>query len=87
MLSTYEEEKRLKAERRKLEKEEARLLVEIGNAEADLKKQETALADPAVYSDGNKSRAVQVDIERLGELVTKLSIEWENVVYLMEDKV
>ena len=87
MLSTYEEDKKQKAERRKLEKEEARLLAEIGNAEAELKKQETALADPAVYSDGNKSRAVQADIERLGELVAKLSIEWENVVCQMEDKI
>jgi len=87
VLSTYEEDKKLKAERRKLEKEEARLLAEIGNAEAALKKQETALADPAVYSDGNKSRAVQSDIERLNELVTELSNEWENVVYLMEDKI
>lgn len=87
VLSTYEEDKKQKAERRKLEKEEARLLAEIGNAEAELKKQETALADPAVYSDGNKSRAVQADIERLGELVAKLSIEWENVVCQMEDKI
>lgn len=83
--SSYEEEKRLKAERRKIEKEEARLLEEIGKAEDEKKKQETALADPAVYSDGNKSRAVQAEIERLGRLVADLTVQWESILTHLEE--
>ena len=80
-----EEDKRLKAERRKLEREEARLLGEIEKAEAEKRLQETALADPAVYSDGTKSRAVQAEIERLDSLVTNLSLEWEAVSLQLEE--
>jgi len=84
--SSYEDEKRLKAERRKFEKEEARLLEEIGAAEDSLKAQETALADPAVYSDGMKSRKVQAEIEKLNVLIADLSADWESLVSQMEEK-
>lgn len=79
-VSSYEADKKLKAERRKLEKEEARLLAEIEKAENEKKAQESALADPVVYSDGNKSRAVQAEIDRLDALVADLSVQWENIV-------
>ena len=78
--SSYEADKKLKAERRKLEKEEARLLEEIEKAETEKKAQEKALADPVVYSDGTKSRAVQAEIERLDALVADLSVQWEKIV-------
>jgi len=84
--SSYEDDKRLKAERRKFEKEEARLLGEIGVAEEGLKTQENALADPAVYSDGIKSRSVQAEIERYHSLIADLSAQWEALVVQMEEK-
>jgi len=84
--SSYEDEKRMKAERRKLEKEEARLLEAIGAAEENLKAQEAALADPAVYSDGIKSRKVQAEIEKLNVLIADLSADWESLVSQMEEK-
>jgi len=80
-----EEDKRLKSERRKLEREEARLMEEIGAAETEKKNQETALADPSVYSDGTKSRAVQAEIERLDALAAELSAQWEAVVLKLEE--
>ncbi len=83
-IQSREEDKRLKAERRKLEREEARLLAEIEGAEAEKKARETALADPAVYSDGAKSRATQAEIERLEALVVSLSEEWERVSVSLE---
>lgn len=83
--SSYEEEKRLKAERRKLEREEARLLEEIGAAEDAIKIQEEALADPAVYTDGIKSRQVQSEIERLNSLVADLGARWEELALQMEE--
>jgi ATP-binding cassette subfamily F protein 3 len=83
--ASREEDKRLKAERRKLEREEARLLAEIESAEAAKKDAETALSDPAVYSDGVKSRAAQAEIERLDALVASLSGEWESVSLSLEN--
>ncbi len=74
-----DEDKRLKAERRKLEKEEARLLAELEKTEVEIKAREAELSDPAVYSDGLKSRAVQADIERLNALSQELTRAWEVV--------
>jgi ATP-binding cassette subfamily F protein 3 len=85
-VSSYEIEKKIKAERRKLEREEARLMEEIGKAEELKKAQEQALADPAVYSDGTKSRAVQAEIERLDSLVVSLTAEWEQAAAQLEEK-
>jgi ATP-binding cassette subfamily F protein 3 len=85
-VSSYEIEKKLKAERRKLEREEARLMEEIGKAEELKKAQEQALADPAVYSDGTKSRAVQAEIERLDSLVVSLTAQWEEAAAQLEEK-
>lgn len=84
--SSYEIEKKLKAERRKLEREEARLMEEIGHTEELKKAQERALADPAVYSDGAKSRAVQAEIERLDSLVISLTAQWEEAAAQLEEK-
>jgi ATP-binding cassette subfamily F protein 3 len=86
-VSSYEDDKRLKAERRKLDKEEARLLAEIDAAEIMIKERERELSDPAVYSDGTKSKAVQAEIERLGTLVSTLSAQWEAIVMQLEEKV
>jgi ATP-binding cassette subfamily F protein 3 len=83
----YEEEKRYRAEKRKLEKEETRLLEEIGQAEINLKTQETALADPAVYSDGTKSRVVQSEIERLNKYIAELSAQWEDISMQLEEQI
>jgi ATP-binding cassette subfamily F protein 3 len=84
--SSYEEEKKLKGERRKMEREEVRLLEEIGQAEEQLKMNEEKLSDPAVYSDGIKSRAVQAEIEKLNGIVGQLSSQWEELVAQMEEK-
>ena len=83
---SYEEEKRYKAERRKLEKEEQRLLSEIEAAESEKKTREAELCDPAVYSDGEKSKFVQSEIERLEALAADLSAQWEEVLLQLEEK-
>ncbi|HNY21577.1 MAG TPA: ATP-binding cassette domain-containing protein, partial [Treponemataceae bacterium] len=83
-VSSYEEEKKAKAERRKLEREEARLLGEIDAAETQKKEREAELSNPAVYSDGAKSRAVQAEIERLDKLAAELSAQWESIVLQLE---
>jgi ATP-binding cassette subfamily F protein 3 len=85
-VSSYEEEKKAKAERRKLEREETRLLDEIDKAETAKKDAEQRLSDPAVYSDGAKSRACQAEIERYTTLVEDLSAQWEAITEQLEAK-
>lgn len=80
-----EEEKRLKAERRKLEREEARLLAEISQNEAALAKAEKELSDPAVYSDLEKCRSTQQTIERIRDLIDEFSEAWESISIQLEE--
>jgi len=84
--SSYEEEKRIKAEKRKLEREEARLLGEIDEAESKLKDLHEAISDPSVYSDAEKSRAVQAQILGLEGLIHGLSEQWESISLQLEEK-
>ncbi|MBR5866560.1 MAG: ABC-F family ATP-binding cassette domain-containing protein [Spirochaetaceae bacterium] len=75
----YEEQKRLKNERRKLEREEQRLMDAIAEAEdkkSDLEKQ---MEDPAVYSDAVKSRELQQKIEEIALQIDELTEQWEEI--------
>ncbi len=74
---SYEEQKKLKAEKRKQEKEEARLMDAIMVAEEEKAELEAELAKPEVYSDGSKSRSVQSAIEEKQLQIEKLTAEWE----------
>ncbi len=79
-----EADKKRKSDLRRLEREEERLLSEIALAEELLREQETLLADPAVYSDGSKSRVVQEELGRVTALIEELSGRWEAVSRDME---
>ncbi|MBP5794283.1 MAG: ABC transporter ATP-binding protein, partial [Spirochaetaceae bacterium] len=72
-----EEEKRLQAEKRKKEKEVSRLEGEIAGVEAKITELQNKLSDPAVYSVGEKARAVQTEISDLQVQLEKLNEEWE----------
>ncbi len=75
----WEEQKKLKAERRKLEKEEERLMNLIGELEEKKSDLEAQLATPEVYSDGMKSRKVQQEIEALASQIEETTALWEEV--------
>ncbi len=75
----WEAQKKQKAERRKLEKEEERLMILIGELEEKKADLEAQLADPAVYSDGAKSSKVQKKIEETEELILQTTEQWEAV--------
>lgn len=75
----YEEQKRLKNERRRLERREEQLLEEISSLEEQKEALETELAKPSVYSDATKSRSVMKEIETLTEKLDALALEWEEV--------
>ena len=80
----YEEQKKLKNQRRKLEKEEERLMEEIATAEDEKQELENQLAQPEVYSDGEKSRQVQEAIEALDAKIQELTTAWEEVSAQLE---
>lgn len=78
-VSTYLEEKKMKAAQRKREREERRLLDDIDAHEKRIAELESALNDPSVYSDHKKSSDVHRELERLRAAVAALSEEWEAV--------
>ncbi len=74
---SWEEQKRLDAERRKIEKEVARLESKITELEEKKSELENKLADPAVYSNGEKAKAVQREINELAEQIDETTAAWE----------
>ena len=76
---SYEEQKKLKAEKRKQEKEEARLMDAIMRTEDEKSALEDELAKPEVYSDGEKSRATQKLIDQKQLEIERLTSEWEQI--------
>ncbi len=82
---SYEEQKRLRAERRKLEKEETRLLAEIEKCEEEIAELEAELAKPEIYSDGVKSKEVQGKLQALHEKQDTVFIEWEKISQILEE--
>ena len=74
---SWEEQKRLDAERRKAEKEVSRLEEKITELEEKKSELENKLADPAVYSNGEKAKAVQREIEELAAQIEETTSAWE----------
>ena len=74
---SWEEQKRLDAERRKIEKEVARLESKITELEEKKSELENKLADPAVYSNGEKAKAVQREINELAAQIDETTLAWE----------
>lgn len=81
-----DEAKKRKAERRRLEREEERLLADIAEAEETKGQKEILLATPQVYSDAIKSRQLGADIERLEKHIAELTGLWETVLSQMEEQ-
>ncbi|MBR6295671.1 MAG: ABC-F family ATP-binding cassette domain-containing protein [Treponema sp.] len=75
--ASWEEQKKASADRRKIEREIEKIEAEIAKREEELKSLEAQMADPAVYSDGEKSRAVQASISEINEILEKLNSDWE----------
>ena len=73
----WEEQKKLEAERRKKEKEVARLEEEIAKVEGELSDLQNKMSDPAVYSNGEKAKAVQAEISKLEAKLDELNGAWE----------
>lgn len=76
---SWEEQKRQEAERRKKEKEIFRLEKEIQELEDKKKELENKMADPSVYSNGEKAKAVQHEIEEIAEKIEHATEKWMEI--------
>ncbi|HKQ58046.1 MAG TPA: ABC transporter C-terminal domain-containing protein, partial [Candidatus Eisenbacteria bacterium] len=65
-----------RAERQKREKEQARIEKDIEAREARVKALELQLADPEIYHDGARARALVTEYERLR---TELESLWQRI--------
>ncbi len=73
------EQKRLQAEKKRLEREEEALLNTIARLEEDLALCMAEIQKPEVYSDGEKSREYMERIKTLEEKIAEKSEDWERL--------
>ena len=73
---SWEEQKRFEAERRKKEKTLANLEKQLADLEQKKSELENRLADPAVYSNGEKAKAVQREIEEIAAKIEEVTEQW-----------
>ena len=74
---SWEEQKKRDSERRKIEKKIQKLESDIELLENKKSELEGQLANPAVYSNGEKAKSVQRDIENLTQQIEQITLEWE----------
>ena len=74
---SWEEQKKLEAARRKAEKEVSQLEAKITELEEKKSALENKMADPAVYSNGEKAKAVQREIEAVAVEIEETTAAWE----------
>jgi len=74
---SWEEQKKAEAEKRKIEKEVNRLEEEIAAAEQQKQSLENQMANPEVYSNGEKCKAVQKQIDDISVHLDQLNSAWE----------
>ena len=73
---SWEEQKKAEAERRKAEKAVSAIEAEIEKAEKAKAEAENKMADPEIYSNGEKAKAVQKEINELSEKLEELNLQW-----------
>ncbi|MDE5613575.1 MAG: ABC transporter ATP-binding protein, partial [Treponemataceae bacterium] len=81
----WQDQKKAVAERRKIERTVELLETQIAAAEHELKEAHDALADPAVYTNGEKAKATQQHIDRLTARLDDLTAQWEAAAEQLED--
>lgn len=79
----WEEEKRLASERRKIERQVEKLEAQIAAKENEKKSLEEKLAEPEIYSNGEKAKEVQRKIAALAEELESLNAEWEEAAEML----
>ncbi|MCK9169711.1 MAG: ABC-F family ATP-binding cassette domain-containing protein [Treponema sp.] len=82
--TSWEEEKRRKADRRRLEKDVERIEQQIDETEKQKKTLEEQMSRPDVYSDGGKCRQIQKVISELEIKLNELNVQWEEAAGKIE---
>lgn len=77
---SWEEQKKLEAEKRKAEKEVSRIEEEISKAEEEKSALEAKMALPEVYSNGAKAKEVQQKIDAIATKLEELNQAWESAM-------
>ncbi len=80
----WEERKKLEAEKRKVEKTVKTLEDEILKTENEKKEEENKMANPDVYSNGEKAKFVQKKIEELSVKLEELNEKWMEAADALE---
>lgn len=75
---SWEEQKKRDAEIRKAEKEVQKLEEEIAKLEATKSELDAKMADPSVYSNGEKAKAVQREIDEIVAKIDEVTAAWED---------
>lgn len=74
---SWEEQKKRDSERRKIERQVENLEKEIEELESKKSELDAKMADPAVYSNGEKAKAVQREIEEIVAKIDEKTLAWE----------
>ena len=77
---SWEEQKKIEAEKRKAEKEVSRLEEEIAKQEELKSALETKMSNPEVYSNGAKAKQVQAQIDEISLKLEELNTAWEKAM-------
>lgn len=80
---SWEEQKKAEAEKRKLQKEVEKLENQILEIEEKKEALENQMALPEVYSNGEKAKAVQKEIDELSAKLDELNAAWEKAAELI----
>ena len=82
---SYEEKKKFEAEKRKAEKLVKQIEDEITKTEEEKSAEENKMANPEVYSNGEKAKAVQARISELSAKLDELNTAWEEAAMKLEE--
>ena len=82
---SYEEKKKFEAEKRKAEKLVKSIEDEIARIEEEKSIEENKMANPEVYSNGEKAKAVQARISELSAKLDDLNARWEEAALKLEE--
>lgn len=81
---SWEESKRIQAERRKAEREVAKIEEEIALMEQKKSELDAKMSQPAVYSNGEKAKQVQNEINAVVAKIDELNEKWEAAMENLE---
>lgn len=82
---SWEEQKKIEAERRKIEKTVKLLEEEILKFEEKKSALEQEMAKPEVYSNGEKAKSVQKKIEEISNRLEQLNLDWMEAAQKLEE--